>query len=160
ATQKPVFSFSAADYTISEASNVVRVTVQKWGVGTGAVSVATSDGTALAYDFDSDSGDYFPLEARLNFLDGEMNKSFLVSFINDSVFTGDRTFWINLSDVSTNAQLAYPATAAITIIEDDPFGRRGSLTTNELPSVLATNFGGLQIFLDPTNAQWRITGEL
>ena len=134
--------------------------MRKWGTGPATVQYSTSDGTALAYDPDSDSGDYIPASGTLTFPAGETNKSFIVSIINDDVFKGDRTFWIALTNVTGGGQLAYPARAAITIIEDDPFGSVGSFTTNQLPASVA-NLGALQVYLEPTNAygQWRLAGD-
>jgi len=159
--QAPVFTFSAGDYSVYESSNVIRVTVRKWGGPAASVDLATADGTALAYDYDADSGDYIPVETTLNFPAGETNKSFDVFILNDHVFTGDRTFWIALSN-SEGGLLAYPATASITIMEDDPFGPTGSFTATNLPTLLDTNFGNLQIFVGPAEAsgQWRLVGEL
>src|SRR5207247_322500 len=51
--QGPVFSLSGANYSISENSGAVRVTVQKWGGGAASVNLTTADGTAVAYDADS-----------------------------------------------------------------------------------------------------------
>jgi len=167
APQGPVFRFASPSYSISESSNQIRVTVQKWGTGAATVQYATYDGTAVAYDPDSDSGDYLPAGGTLTFPVGETNKSFVVSFVNDDVFTGDRTFWITLTNATGGGRLAYPATGAITIIEDDPFGSVASSTTNQLPESLAlTNVGSLQVYLEylPPAAQgqgqWRLAGEL
>src|SRR5206468_8882462 len=115
------------------------------------------------YDQDTDTGDYGSSIGALSFPDGEAEKSFSIPLLNDQVFTGDRIFWISLTNATGGARLAYPATAAITIIEDDPFGPTESYPTNRPPADLAlTNIGALQVNLEPARAfgQWRLAGEL
>jgi Calx-beta domain/Domain of unknown function (DUF5122) beta-propeller len=159
--QGPVFSFSSASYSVSEDSKTVRVTVRKWGSGPARVTLTTADGTAVAYDLDSDTGDYSPVSTPLNFPDWETNKSFNVGIINDEIFTSDRTFWIALTNETGGGKLAYPATAAITILEDDRFGAAASVTTNQLPAPLPpTSPGALQVFMRPTYGEWRLAGEI
>src|SRR5262249_21734004 len=121
----------------------------------------TADGTAFAYDPDSNTGDYFPMNAILRFPAWETNKTFNLFVLNNHGFTGDRTFWISLTNASAGA-LAYPATAAVTIIEDDPFGSTLSVTSNQVPASIGTDFGALQVMVWPAEAygQWRLAGEL
>jgi len=129
APQGPVFSFSSANYLVSKASNTVRITVRKWGGGAAEVNLTTADGTAVAYDSNSATGDYDALSStQLRFPEGETNKSFNVGIINDQLFTGDRTFWVALTNATGAGKLAYPATAAITIVDDDHIDVRPSLS--------------------------------
>src|SRR5439155_25176987 len=114
-------------------------------------------------DLDSNTGDYRPASGTLTFPDWETNKSFTVSLIREQGFRGDRTFWITLANATGGARLAYPATAAVTIIEADPFGPTQSSPTNRPPADLVlTNLGALQVYLEPARAigQWRLAGEL
>jgi hypothetical protein len=75
--------------TLSAASNV-RVTI----------NFATADGSAIA------GTDYAATASTLMFAPGETTKSILVPTLSDSVFAGDKTFIVNLSNPSAVITLA------------------------------------------------------
>jgi hypothetical protein len=161
--QPAVFRLSASEYGGSEGTNILRVNVQKVAGGAASVRLATGEGTALKYDFSTELGDYEEKSVILNFLVNETSKSVPIGLNNDAEYVGDRTFWVYLTNLSVGAQLAYPAKAAVTILEDDPFGPPGSVTSNSLPATLPQTYatGGLQVDLLPSGiGQWRLAGEV
>ena len=75
---------------------------------------ATSDGSATA------GSDYTASAGTLSFVDGETSQSFSVAILDDTLFEGDEGFSANLSNIAGGASLGTPATANITITENDP----------------------------------------
>jgi hypothetical protein len=84
-----------------------------------------------------------------------------ISLANDFAFNGDRTFFVKLSNPTAGARIAYPATASVTILDDDGVGVPDLLTNALLPSPLTppASSGVLVMSLDPTNCQWRLIGD-
>src|SRR5207237_9016829 len=62
---------------------------------------------------------------------------------------------------SGGAEIAYPSTATITIVDNDIVGSEDSLTINQSPNPLAIppSTGVLVVTLDPVNGQWRLAGD-
>lgn len=164
APQSPIFRFSAAEYRVAENSNAVQVTIHKLGEGPANVNVVTADALAVSYDYDSDSGDYYAINpsATLSFPSWPTNKSFLVFINDDAEFEGEESFWLMLTNATGGARLAYPATASVVIIDDEPFGETKSFTTSRPPDQPPGPElrGGLQVNLEPSFGQWRLAGEL
>ena len=94
----------------------VPLTVTRTGGSTGVISVdyATSDGTATV------GGDYTTASGTLSFADGMTSQSFSVVILDDALFEGDEGFSVTLSNAAGGASLGTPATANVTITEDDP----------------------------------------
>jgi hypothetical protein len=120
ATGPAVLSFSASDYAVGEGGGSVTVTVNRTGDNAGAASVtyATRGGTA------SDRSDYISSFGTLRFAPGETAKTFKVLIIDDAYvdngFTsGAETLGLTLTDAQ-GATLGTPASATVTIIDDDP----------------------------------------
>ena len=108
--------FSASGFSVVESGASVAISVTRTGGSAGAVSVdyATSDGSATA------GSDYTASAGTLSFVDGETSQSFSVAILDDTLFEGDEGFSANLSNIAGGASLGTPATANITITEDDP----------------------------------------
>ncbi|HEX8180914.1 MAG TPA: Calx-beta domain-containing protein [Pyrinomonadaceae bacterium] len=112
--------FSATNYNDTEGNtgtHTVTVNVQRTGASSGAVSVhyATSDGTATTAgsDYDATSGD-------LNWADGDSaDKPFNVTVHGDTTVEPNETINLTLSAPTGGATLGTPATATITIQNDD-----------------------------------------
>jgi hypothetical protein len=117
--------FSGTGYTVAEnvAGGIATITVTRSGGSFGAVSVdySTVDGTAVA------SSDYTTSSGTLNFIDGEISKTFTVTILDDTVYEGDETLTVNLSNVTGGASIGSPAISEITITENDPVPPAGSL---------------------------------
>ena len=112
-------SFNAATFSGSENAGSIAIGVSRTGGSTGAISVqfATSDGTAAA------PGDYSSTTGTLSWATGESGaKSFTVPVINNSVDAPDKTFNVALSNPTGGATTNVPASAVVTIADDDIAG--------------------------------------
>jgi glucose/arabinose dehydrogenase len=124
------FELSRADFPVNEEAGTVTITVNRGGssVGSGSVSYATSDGTAIAADYTATSG-------TINFAPGETSKTFTVAITNDTIGERNETFNITLS-APVGGTLATQNTATVTIADNDPgnFAREDYITglTNPL----------------------------
>jgi hypothetical protein len=117
-TPSDTIQFSAASYSVNENSGSVTITVTRSGGATGNASVqyATADGTA------SSGGDYIAMSGIITFAPGERSKSFSVFVTDDGVKEANETFSVVLSNAA-NAVLGSPASAIVTIIDNDKKGR-------------------------------------
>lgn len=109
-------SFSAATYSAGEGAATVLITVRRTGGNTGAVTVTynTSDGTA------NTAADYAATSGTLAWADGDIaDKTFTVSINNDTANEPDETFGLTLSNPTGGAVLASPASATVTIVDDE-----------------------------------------
>ncbi len=108
-------SFEADTYTVNEADGSVTVTVQRTNGTDGEVTVGvlTSDDSALATE------DYTAAVAELTFLDGQANATVTIPLLDDSVSEPDEAFVISFGVVTGGATVIDPATATVTILDDD-----------------------------------------
>ncbi len=114
--------FSTATYSVGEAAGTATITVTRSGGSDGAVGVAyaTADGTATA------GSDYTATSGSLSWAAGDAAaKSFTVAINNDVVAEAGETVNIMLSAASGGATLGTPASAALTILDDDTPGGAG-----------------------------------
>jgi urease beta subunit len=107
--------FSNSSYSVNENQGSVTVTVTRTSGSTGSVSVnyATSDGPATA------GNDYVATSGTLTFADGETSKTFTIPIIDDNLVENNETFNLALSNPTGGAALGSPATASVTIIDND-----------------------------------------
>ncbi len=108
-------SFSTGSYSTGESGNAT-ITVRRTGGDDGAVSVqyATGTGTATA------ATDYTPRTGTLSWADGvDGAKTFTVPILPDSVDEPNETVPLALSAPTGGATLGTPATATLTIADDD-----------------------------------------
>ena len=110
-----VFKLSSPTYSAMENQGTISVTIQRTqGVGTASVTLATANGTATAGE------DYTAIAPVVfTFSGSETTKTQTVTIINDTLDEPDETFSVALSNPSTNAALGTPATATVTIQDDD-----------------------------------------
>jgi uncharacterized delta-60 repeat protein len=110
--------FSAGGYSVGESNPTPVVRVTRTGGTTGPVTatVATSDGTAVA------GTDYSPVHGSVRFADGDDTpRAVEVPVLPDQLGgEGDRTVILTLTDPGGCATLGSPATAELTIRDDDP----------------------------------------
>lgn len=107
---------SAATYGVAENGGTLTVTVNRVGGDAGAVSVnyATASGTATA------GSDYTAVPATtLNFAALQTSATFIVTILDDPTYEGNETFGVNLSSPGGGATLGAPASAVVTITEND-----------------------------------------
>ena len=108
--------FSAPTYGVGEAGAQATVTVTRTGGSTGAISVqyASADGSATA------GSDYTTAAGTLNWADQDAAaKTFTVPVTNDATDEPDETITLTLSTPGGGAVLGSPATALLTITDDD-----------------------------------------
>ncbi|MEZ4713575.1 MAG: Calx-beta domain-containing protein [Caldilineaceae bacterium] len=106
-------NFSASNVDKAEDGGSATITVNLSRANSNPVSVqyATSNGTATA------GGDYSAASGTLNFGAAETSKTFTVNILDDSLFEGDETINLTLSN-PTNAVIG-AAAATLTIVEDE-----------------------------------------
>jgi uncharacterized protein YhfF len=107
--------FSATSYKVKENRNRATITVTRVGGSFGTVSVdyATSDDTATA------GTDYTAAIGSLSFTDGVTSQSFSIDILDDTVYEGNESLNLTLSNPAGGAGLGSPFTATLKITEDD-----------------------------------------
>jgi methionine-rich copper-binding protein CopC len=110
-----VLSFSSATYTVAENAGSITITVNRLGGsnGTTKVDYTTSNGTAIA------GQDYTTASGQLTFNNGVTTQTFVVPITNDALNEAPETVNLTLSNVSGSGDLGSPATAVLTITDDD-----------------------------------------
>lgn len=113
--QHGALQFSAENYRASETAGSAVITVVRAGGSDGPVSVnfSTGNGTATA------GSDYTATSGTLSFGDGETSKTFSVTILDDTIVEGDETVNLTLSNPTGSATLGSPATATLTILDDE-----------------------------------------
>lgn len=109
---------SAAAYTVGENSGPAVITITRTGASTGTatVQIATSNGTATA------GSDYTAVSQTVTFNNGETSKTVNIPITDDLLNEPDETVNITLSNAGGSGALGTPATAVLTITNDDPAG--------------------------------------
>jgi hypothetical protein len=103
--------FGNPTYVVNEDAGSIVITVNRLDGATGTVTVdyATSNGTATA------GTDYTAASGTLTFNQGETAKSFSIPIVSDSVFEGDETVNLTLSNPTGGAVLGTTKTAVLLI---------------------------------------------
>jgi hypothetical protein len=116
-----VLQFSSTSNSTVENSGSVFVTVNRVDGSFGEVSVDyyTVDSSAVAGE------DYEVASGTLNFISGEVSRTFEVKLLNDDTYEGDEAFSVALSNVKGGASLGAALSAQIDISEDDPVPASG-----------------------------------
>jgi glucose/arabinose dehydrogenase len=106
--------FNLASYPRKEDAGSVLLTVQRTNqTGTASVRYATTAGSAAAgSDFASASG-------TLSFADGASSATLSIPLIADTLIEADESFTVSLSAPTNGLALGAPATATVTIQNDD-----------------------------------------
>lgn len=115
--------FGSATYTINENGGSVTVVVKRVGGSDGRVNVtyATAAGTATA------GSDYITKTGTLTWNNNNSGDQTISIVINDdNVVEGNETFTVSLS--STDIPLSSPATATVTIVDNDTAGANGTVS--------------------------------
>jgi len=108
--------FSSATFSTAENGGSTVVTVTRAGgtAGEARVNYATSNGTATA------GQDYTATSGTLMFADGVTSRAFSVAIANDETFEPDETINLTLTSPAGTGSLGSPASAVLTITNDDP----------------------------------------
>jgi hypothetical protein len=119
------------------------------------VNYATANGSALA------GTDYLAASGTFNFATNQTSTNLTITILDDSIFEGNQTFTVRLSNPTAGATLGYPATASITIVEVEHVGSVASVTGTPLPGPLQPATGALSVSFPspPTNGGWRLAGQ-
>jgi hypothetical protein len=110
--------FSQPAYAVAENAGSALITVIRTGPAARAVTVkyATGDGAATA------GADYTQRSGTLTFGVGQVSATFSVPIANDTVHEEPETVTLTLSDPGGGALLGTPATAVLTIVDNDAGG--------------------------------------
>lgn len=108
------FKFAATDANENGGSATVSVIRLGPTGSTITVSYSTGNGTAIS------GTDFTPASGTLVFGPADMEKTFVVSSLNDSTDENDETVILRLSDISGGVPLGEPAIAVVRIVDDDP----------------------------------------
>lgn len=119
-TPLPVIAFfgpgTETDFSINEMNVLIGIKVCRTGdtSGTSTVHIASSDGTA------TEDSDYIGISETITFLPGETEKfaSGLLHILDDSIYEGDETFTVTISN-PTGATLGSHIIDRITIIDNE-----------------------------------------
>ena len=146
--------FSGSTYTVAEDGTSLLATVTRTGGSFGAVSVdySAADGSATA------SADYGPASGTLNFADGVLSQTFSVTILDDTTYEGDETFSLDLSNPVGGASLGTPASATVTITENDPVPPAGSLQFSGATYAVAENGTSLLVTVTRTGGSFGTVG--
>ena len=107
-------AFNAGAYAVSENIGTANITLKRTG-GTGPVTVnyALTNGTGiLGTDYDTTNG-------SVTFEASETSKTFAVTVKDEGVIDGSKTVHMTLSSPTGGAKLGNPATALLTIIDNE-----------------------------------------
>jgi hypothetical protein len=108
--------FDSATYSVGEAGRFVQVGVARSGDLSQGVSVDYSTGTE---ETASERSDYTTALGTLRFAPGESLKTFNVAVTDDRTVEGDESLTLTLHNLRGPAVLDAPASARLTIIDDD-----------------------------------------
>jgi CSLREA domain-containing protein len=109
--------FSAATYSVNENGGTATITVTRTGGTNGLVTVnyATANGTATA------GQDYTSASGLLSWGNGiSASQTFTIPITDDSLDEPDETVSITLSNATGGATIGNPASAVLTITDNDP----------------------------------------
>ena len=106
----------AGDETVQESASgstaIFTVALSSQPTGTVTVQYSTANGTAVA------GADYVPKSGTLTFPAGTTTRTVAVTILNDSIYEGDETFFLNLS--SPSGATVQDGQGVATIIDDEP----------------------------------------
>ena len=108
--------FSSATYSVNENGGSVTITVRRVNGSDGSVGVsyATANGSATSADYTARSG-------NLSWSNGDTaNKTFSIPITNDSIYEGNETVNLTLSNPTGGAILGSPKDAVLTIVDESP----------------------------------------
>src|SRR5881394_383008 len=120
--------FNPTNYTVEESAGTATLNVQRTGDTTAAVGVdyATADGTA------TNGLKYAAVSRTLAFGAGEINKTIVVSILDNRVVEGSQNFRVILSNPTGGGAVLGARTNAIVTITDNDFGIQFQFATNSV----------------------------
>jgi hypothetical protein len=113
----PSVSWAQTNYTVAESATSIALQLQRGQFSSGAISVTvnTSNGSATA------GSDYTAISSQVvNWANGDSAaKTVTVTLLPDSLAEGNQNFNVTMSAPTGGAVLSGPATATVTITDDD-----------------------------------------
>jgi len=108
-------SLSASSFVVNENGGQVVIGVKRTcdRVRESKVDFFTQSRSATA------GADFTPVSGRLDFANGEINKTITVPIVDDSIAEGNESFTLFLTDPGGSAVLVNPTSAVINIIDND-----------------------------------------
>src|SRR5262249_54443704 len=137
---------STATYSVAENGGSTTITVTRTGGSTGSVGVtlATSNGTATS------GSDYTAVTQIVSFASGDTtNKTVTIPILDDSIFEGNETVNITLSNATGGAAVG-PTSAAVLTITDNETSPNGALQLSAATYSVAENGGSATITITRT----------
>jgi Leucine-rich repeat (LRR) protein len=135
--------FSSDTYSIDENNGTVTLKVSRINGNDGTIFLAytSTDGSATAGE------DYSAVFNTLTWTDGDASdKTFTVPILDDTIFEGNETFNLTLSNATGGATIGDPAKAVVTIIDNDtPQENHGTLQFSEATYNIDENGGSITI---------------
>jgi len=111
-----ILSFSSPQFSVGEDGTPInQVTLTRTGGSAGEVSVTLNltDGTATA------GNDYDGTSITVTFGDGEITKTVDIPIVDDTIYEGDETLNLTLSDPTGGATLGTQQTATLNIVDNE-----------------------------------------
>jgi CSLREA domain-containing protein len=115
-------AFNTPTYGVNENGGTATITVLRGAgsAGTATVNYAISNGTATSGGACTSGVDYLPASGTLTWANNDSSsKTFTITICNDGVNEENETINLTLSDAGGTAKLGSPATATLTIGNDD-----------------------------------------
>jgi uncharacterized repeat protein (TIGR01451 family) len=137
-------------YRVNEGAGHISITVVRSGGRAGNVSVdfatvpdsATDAGDraprGLREASAAGGGDYGAVFRTLTFAEGEMSKTVVVPISQDDIAESDETFLVTLSNPQGGLRLGNPASAPVTIVDDEVVVQFSGKFSNNQPEVVRT----------------------
>lgn len=118
---------SASNYSTTEGQGPITITVTRTGGSAGQVGVTLNTGPSSAVG----GQDYTPVTITFIWENGDASpKTVLIPILDDTTVEGPETFFVNLNSPTGGATLGAPATATVTINDNDvasgPCGSQGN----------------------------------
>jgi hypothetical protein len=129
-------SFSSATFSGAENAGSITIRATRTGGATGVVAAqyVTSNGTAVT------PTDYSLTQGVVSWADGVSGeKTFTVPVVNNSIDETDKKFAVTLSNPTGGASIVAPASAEVTIVDDDV---AGIFSFNAVPPVTVAETAG------------------
>ena len=114
-----VFTLLYPNYAISERSNHIRMYVQRTGGGYGDVTINYYIKHYTTNDSDIVSTAAYTTMQQLSFTDGVVQRSFLISILDDNIVEEDEVFQVVLEVPEGGGSVGAQFRANVTILDDD-----------------------------------------
>lgn len=116
---KGVFKFSYPNYVVKETEKFLRLSVSRTGGGYGKVTITYFLAHYTTDDSDASATAYYTSDQQLNFDEGIVERSFLITILDDNIIEEDEVFQIVLQVPEGGGSVNAQFRANVTILDDD-----------------------------------------